>query len=170
MDGYLVMPLIQAAKIGDVFITVTGNKHIIGLEHIKEMKDNVVLANAGHFDNEIDVKSLNAKAKKRRVRPFLDEYEINGKRIYLCAEGRLVNLGAAEGHPSEVMSTSFCGQALACEYLVKNKGKLKREAVIRLPKEVDYEIAKLQLNAMGIKHDQLTDEQKKYLSSWEEGT
>ena len=170
MDGYLVMPLIQAAKIGDVFITVTGNKHIIGLEHIKEMKDNVVLANAGHFDNEIDVKSLNAKAKKRRVRPFLDEYEINGKRIYLCAEGRLVNLGAAEGHPSEVMSTSFCGQALACEYLVKNKGKLKREAVIRLPKEVDYEIAKLQLKAMGIKHDQLTDEQKKYLSSWEEGT
>lgn len=170
MDGYLVMPLIQAAKIGDVFITVTGNKHIIGLEHIKEMKDNVVLANAGHFDNEIDVKSLNTKAKKRRVRPFLDEYEINGKRIYLCAEGRLVNLGAAEGHPSEVMSTSFCGQALACEYLVKNKGKLKREAVIRLPKEVDYEIAKLQLNAMGIKHDQLTDEQKKYLSSWEEGT
>ncbi len=170
MDGYLVMPIIQAAKIGDVFITVTGNKHIIGLEHIKEMKDNVVLANAGHFDNEIDVKGLNTKAKKRRVRPFLDEYEINGKRIYLCAEGRLVNLGAAEGHPSEVMSTSFCGQALSCEYLVKNKGKLKREAVIRLPKEIDYEIAKLQLKAMGIKHDQLTDEQKKYLSSWEEGT
>ena len=169
MDGYRVMPIADAVKIGEVFITVTGDKHVIRLEHVKEMKHGAILANAGHFDNEIDVESLNKKGKKRNMRPFLDEFEIFGKKVYLCADGRLVNLGAAEGHPSEVMSTSFCGQALACEYLVKNKGKLKTE-VITLPKNIDDEIARLQLDAMGIKIDLLTEEQKKYLSSWEEGT
>ncbi|MBS3067993.1 adenosylhomocysteinase [Candidatus Micrarchaeota archaeon] len=169
MDGFRVLPIIEAAKIGDVFITVTGNKNVLRLEHIKEMKNGVVLANSGHFDNEIDVAGLNKNYKKRKMRPFLDEYTVGNKKIYLCAEGRLVNLGAAEGHPSEVMSTSFCGQALACEYLVKNKGKLKA-SVITLPKEIDDEIASLQLDAMEIKIDSLTEEQKKYLSSWEEGT
>lgn len=169
MDGYRVMPIADAAKIGDVFITVTGDKHVIRLEHIKEMKDGAVLANSGHFDNEIDVDALNKSCKKRRMRPFLDEYKVGSKSIYLCAEGRLVNLGAAEGHPSEIMSTSFCGQALACEYIVKNKGKLKAE-VITLPKEIDDEIALLQLQSMGIRMDTLTEEQKKYLNSWEDGT
>ncbi len=169
MDGYRLMLLSEAAKIGDVFVTVTGNKAVIGLEHIKEMKNGAVLANSGHFDVEIDITGLNKNYKQRKVRPFLDEYNVNGKRIFVCAEGRLVNLAAAEGHPSEVMATSFCGQALACEFLVKNKGKLKT-GVITLPKEIDDEIARLQLNAMGIKIDVLTAEQKRYLSSWQEGT
>lgn len=169
MDGYRVMPMFDAAKLGDIFVTVTGDIHVITLDHIKEMNNGAILANSGHFDNEIDVVGLNSKGKKRKMRPFLDEYSIFGKKIYLCAEGRLVNLGAAEGHPSEVMSTSFCGQALACEYLVKNKGKLK-PSVITLPKAIDDEIAKLQLDSIGIKIDVLTEEQKKYLSSWEEGT
>lgn len=169
MDGYRVIPIAEAARIGDIFITATGNKHVIRLEHITQMKDGAVLANAGHFDIEIDVKGLNEKYRKRSMRPFLDEYTIDGKKIYLCTEGRLVNLGAAEGHPSEVMATSFAGQALACEYLMKNKGKLK-SSVITLPKEIDVDIAKLQLEAMDIKHDALTEEQKKYLESWQEGT
>lgn len=169
LDGFEVMPIKEAAKIGDVFITVTGNKNVITLEHIKSMKDNAVLANAGHFDVEIDVKSLNNIAKPKRVRPFLDEYDVGDKKIYVCAEGRLVNLAAAEGHPSEVMATSFAGQALAIEFLVKNKGKLE-PSVITLPKVIDDEIARLQLEAMGVKIDTLTEEQKKYLSSWEEGT
>lgn len=169
MDGYRVMPLADAARIGDIFITVTGNKGVIRIEHIKQMKDGVILANAGHFDVEIDVAALNENYKKRIVRPFLDEYNVNGKKIYLCAEGRLVNLGAAEGHPSEIMATSFAGQALACEYLVKNRGKLKL-GVVELPKEIDASIARLQLESMGVKLDSLTNEQKKYLSSWKEGT
>lgn len=169
MDGYRVMPLKEAAKEGDIFITVTGDKHVIRVEHVKLMKDRVILANSGHFDLEIDVKGLDSAFKKRQVRPFLEEYIVDEKKIYLCAQGRLVNLGAAEGHPSEIMSTSFCGQALACEYLVKNKGKLK-PGVLNLPDSIDQEIASLQLEAMGIKIDELTQEQKKYLSSWEEGT
>lgn len=169
LDGYQVMPMADAVKIGDVFITVTGNKHIIREEHVKQMKNNAVLANAGHFDVEIDLAALNKKYKKRKMREFLDEYSIDGKKIYVCAEGRLVNLAAAEGHPSEVMATSFAGQALACEYLVKNKERLK-PVVITLSEEIDNEIAKLQLDAMGIKIDALTSEQKKYLSTWEEGT
>lgn len=169
LDGYRVMPVAEAAKIGDIFITVTGDKHVIGLEHIKNMKDGAILANSGHFDNEIDVEGLNKKGKKKKIRPFLDEYSIFGKKVYLCAEGRLVNLAAAEGHPSEVMATSFAGQALACEYLVKNRGKLPAK-VIRLPEKVDDRIAELQLEAMGVKKDSLTKEQKKYLSSWQEGT
>ena len=169
LDGYRVMPVAEAAALGDIFLTVTGDKHILRDEHFKKMKDGAILANSGHFDVEIDVETLNKKYKRRRIRPFLDEYEISGRKIYLCAEGRLVNLGAAEGHPSEVMATSFAGQSLACEYIVKNKGKLK-SAVITLPEEIDSRIAELQLEAMGVRKDSLTGEQKKYMTSWQEGT
>jgi adenosylhomocysteinase len=136
-----------------------------------QMKDGAILANSGHFDVEIDVKGLKRLAKKeRRIRPFLDEYTLDdGKRIYLCAEGRLVNLSAAEGHPSEVMATSFAGQSLACEFLAKNKGNLPNK-VIQLPVEIDNLIAKIQLESMGIEIDKLTPEQVKYLNSWREGT
>lgn len=169
-DGFRVMKMEDACKIGDIFCTLTGDKHVIRPEHIKKMKDGVVLANSGHFDVEIDVNGLKKMASsERRVRPFLDEYVVDGKKIYLCGEGRLVNLAAAEGHPSEVMSTSFCGQVLACEFLAKNKGKLKNE-VIMLPEEIDDKIAGLQLEAMDVEIDELTAEQKKYLSSWQEGT
>ncbi len=134
MDGYRVMQMKDAAKIGDIFITVTGNKHVINIEHMKEMKSGAILANSGHFDIEIDVESLKSESKKqRKVRPSLDEYTLkNGKKIFLCGEGRLVNLAAAEGHPSEVMATSFCGQSLAVEHAVKNKGKLPK-GVMQLP-------------------------------------
>jgi len=169
-DGFRVMKMEDACKIGDIFCTLTGDKHVIRPEHIKKMKDGAVLANSGHFDVEIDVKGLKKMASsERRVRPFLDEYVVGGKKIYLCGEGRLVNLAAAEGHPSEVMSTSFCGQVLACEFLAKNKGKLKNE-VIMLPEEIDDKIAGLQLEAMDVEIDELTAEQKKYLASWQEGT
>jgi len=170
MDGFRVMKMEDACKIGDIFITVTGNKHVIRPEHIKEMKEGAIMANSGHFDNEIDMDGLEALATgKRRVRPYFDEYIVDGKVVYVAGEGRLVNLAAAEGHPSEVMSLSFCGQALACEYLVKNKGKLKPE-VIQLPAEIDDFISKLQLDAMGVAIDELTPEQIKYLRSWQEGT
>jgi adenosylhomocysteinase len=141
------------------------------MEHIELMKDGVVLCNSGHFDNEIDLKELEAQARrKRRVRHYLDEYMLKGGNIvYIAGEGRLVNLASAEGHPSEVMSLSFCGQALACEYLVKNKGKLPN-TVITLPPQIDDDIAALQLIAMGLGIDELTAEQVKYLASWQEGT
>ncbi|MDD5623998.1 MAG: adenosylhomocysteinase [Candidatus Peribacteraceae bacterium] len=171
MDGHRVLPMELAASLGDVFVTVTGDIHVIRMEHIEKMKDGAVLANSGHFDHEIDMVSLEKGAKrKRRVRHYLDEYLLkSGKVVYVAGEGRLVNLASAEGHPSEVMSLSFCGQALACEYLVKNRGKLKPE-VITLPPEIDQEIATLQLTAMGLSIDTLTPEQIKYLASWEEGT
>jgi len=169
LDGFRVMPIKEAAKIGDVFITVTGNKNIIDVEHMKAMKDNAVLANSGHFDAEINLKGLKEFAKVKKVRPSLEEYSFDGKKIYVCGEGRLVNLAAAEGHPSEVMATSFCGQALACEYAVKNKDSLTAK-VIQLPEEIDDQIAQLQLEAMGIEKDSLTEEQKKYLETWQEGT
>jgi adenosylhomocysteinase len=170
LDGYIVMPIADAAVIGDIFLTVTGDKHVIRVEHMKKMKDGALLANAGHFDNEVDVEGLGKASKgMRRIRPFLDEYDLDGKKLFVAAEGRLVNLGAAEGHPSEVMATSFAGQALACEFLVKNKGKLEAK-VIRLPEELDDHIAKLQLEAMGVEKDELTEEQEKYLTSWQEGT
>ncbi|MFH2100794.1 MAG: adenosylhomocysteinase [Candidatus Micrarchaeota archaeon] len=170
LDGYRVMPVAEAAKIGDIFLTVTGDKHVLTVGHMKSMKDGAIVSNSGHFDNEIDIEGLEkAASSKRKIRAFLDEYELDGKKIYVAAEGRLVNLGAAEGHPSEVMATSFAGQSLACEYLVKNKGKLGNK-VIRLPVEIDNHIAELQLEAMGVKKDTLTEEQKKYLTSWQEGT
>jgi len=169
LDGFRVMPMAEAAPIGDIFVTVTGNKHVIRLEHVKAMKDGAIVANSGHFDIEIDVAAMEKAGKKKRIRPSLEEYTVDGKRIYLCGEGRLVNLAAAEGHPSEVMATSFAGQSLSCEYLVKNKGKLQA-GVITLPGEIDDRIAELQLQSMGVGIDTLTEEQKKYLASWEEGT
>jgi len=171
MDGYRVMPLAKAAALGDIFVTVTGDKHVIPFSAVKKMKDGAILANSGHFDHEIDVSAMKKAAKKvTRIRPSLDEFVFtNGKKVHLCGEGRLVNLAAAEGHPSEVMSLSFCGQALAVEYGVKNRGKLA-PGLHRLPKSVDEQIARLQLKAMGVSIDSLSREQKKYLSSWEEGT
>jgi adenosylhomocysteinase len=171
MDGNRVMKMEDAAKLGNIFVTVTGNKHVIRTEHIEQMKDGTVLANSGHFDNEIAIAELDeVSTSKRRVRHYLDEYSLkNGRVIYVAGEGRLVNLASAEGHPSEVMSLSFCGQALACEFLAKNRGKLEND-VITLPPEIDDAIATLQLEAMGLDIDELTDEQKEYLASWEEGT
>ncbi|MBI2463901.1 adenosylhomocysteinase [Candidatus Peregrinibacteria bacterium] len=171
MDGYRVMPMSEACEIGDVFVTVTGNKRVIRTEHMKKMKSGAILANSGHFDAEIDVDGLTQMSKsKRRVRPYFDEYVLPGGRfIYLAGEGRLVNLAVAEGHPSEVMSLSFCGQALACEYIVKNSKKLQAQ-VYSLPGEIDTYISDLQLKAMNVRIDSLTAEQKKYLQSWQEGT
>lgn len=171
MDGHQVMRMEDAAPLGDVFVTVTGDCHVIRTEHMEHMKDAAVLCNSGHFDIEIDMKGLEAMAKrKRRVRHYLDEYLLkDGRILYVAGEGRLVNLASAEGHPSEVMSLSFCGQALACEYLVKNRGKLPND-VITLPPEIDDSIARLQMEAMGLSIDTLTPEQIKYLASWEEGT
>lgn len=170
LDGYRVMPMSEAVKIGELFITVTGNKHIIRPEHMKAMKDGAILANSGHFDIEIDLKGLaEISSSHRKLRPFLDEYVVDGKRILVGAEGRLINLAAAEGHPSSVMATSFCGQVLAVEYGIKNKDNLK-PGVHQLPGEIDTEISRLQLEAMGIKIDNMTPEQEKYMESWEEGT
>ncbi len=169
-DGFRVMRMDDATPIGDIFVTVTGNKHIIRTEHMKRMKNGAMLANSGHFDNELQLDALEEVCQSRRsVRPFMEEYVLNGKKIFVLGEGRLINLASAEGHPSEVMSTSFCGQALACEYGAKNKGKLPNQ-VIQLPEELDTEIASLQLAAMGTEIDELTKEQADYLDSWEEGT
>ncbi len=170
MDGFRVMPIRKAAEIGDVFVTVTGNKNVIDVEHMKLMKDGGILANSGHFDAEININGLRKVASgERKIRPFMDEFTLNGKRIYILGEGRLINLAAAEGHPSAIMAMSFCDQAFACEYLVKNKGKLK-PCVHVLPPEKDDEVARLQLEAMGVEFDEMTSEQKKYISSWQEGT
>ncbi len=169
MDGFRVMPIKEAAKIGDIFVTVTGNKNVIDVDHMKLMKDGAILANSGHFDAEININGLKKIAVQRKIRPSMDEFALEGKRIFILGEARLVNLAAAEGHPSTIMSMSFCNQAAACEYLVKNKGKLENK-VYRLPSEVDDEIARLQLEAMGIKIDSMTAEQKKYSESWQEGT
>lgn len=171
MDGHRVLPMEDAAPQGDLFITVTGDLHVIRMEHVNVMKDGAVICNSGHFDNEIDMEALERDAKrKRRVRHYLDEYMLkSGKVIYVAGEGRLVNLASAEGHPSEVMSLSFCGQALACEYLVNNEGQLKPE-VITLPSDIDDEIARMQLDAMDLDIDTLTPEQVAYLAQWKEGT
>ncbi len=168
-DGFRVMPITEAAEKGDIFVTVTGNKNIIRMEHMRKMKSGVILANAGHFNVEIDLENLEKHAKKRNIRPSMDEYALDGKKLFVLAEGRLVNLAAAEGHPSEIMSTSFMDQALAVEYLVKNKGRLQPKVYV-LPEEIDVMVAQLQLEALGIEIDKLTPEQEKYLSSWQEGT
>ena len=169
-DGFRVLRMEDAAPIGDLFCTLTGNKHVIRLEHMGMMKSGAIMANSGHFDIEIDIKSLEESAASvRRVRPFMDEYVLDGKRLFVLGEGRLINLSAAEGHPSEVMSTSFCGQVLACEYGVKHRGRLPSK-VIQLPEEIDEQIAGLQLEAMGIEIDRLTNEQVEYMVSWKEGT
>ena len=171
MDGYQVMPLISAAKIGDIFITVTGNMHVIDKIHIARMKDGAILANSGHFNIEINIPALESLAKtKRRIRPFVDEYVLaDRRRICLLGEGRLINLAAAEGHPASVMDMSFANQALGLEYLVKNKGELK-PAVYPVPAEIDAEVGRLKLKSMDISIDKLTQAQQKYMNSWEEGT
>ena len=170
MDGYRVMPMADAAKIGDLFITVTGNKHVISLESMRAMKDGALVANAGHFDLEIDVAGLEDAAQdKIEVRPLFHEYVVDGKSVFLCGEGRLVNLACAEGHPSSVMSLSFCDQALGVEYGIANSKKMDPK-VYQLPDEIDREVARLQLVAMDVEIDELTAEQEKYLGSWEEGT
>lgn len=171
MDGFSVMKMSQAVRLGDLFVSATGDKHVISLEVMKAMKDGAIVANSGHFDVEIDVEKLKAQSVKHKtIRPSLEEYTLkNGKRVYLLAEGRLVNLAAAEGHPAEVMDMSFANQALAAEYFVQNKGKLKAQVYV-LPKKLDVQVASLKLKAMGIQIDKLTQEQKRYLSSWTEGT
>ncbi|MBI3027548.1 adenosylhomocysteinase [Candidatus Woesearchaeota archaeon] len=171
MDGFRVMPLKEASKIGDIFVTVTGNKNIIDIEHIKLMKEGVILANSGHFDAEININGLKKIAKsQRKIRQFMDEFKLdNGKSVFILGEARLINLAAGEGHPSSIMAMSFCNQAFACEFLVQNRGKLQPKVYV-LPPENDDEIAKLQLKAMGIEIDNLTPEQKEYLESWKEGT
>ena len=171
MDGFRVMPMEEAAPLGDIFITVTGNKHVIRGEHFDVMKDGAMVCNSGHFDIEIDLKTLASKSTEiKEVRNFTQEYKLNtGKSVVVLGEGRLINLAAAEGHPSAVMDMSFANQALACEYLVKNQGKLEA-GIHSIPTNVDQEIARLKLVAMGIQIDSLTAEQIEYINSWTSGT
>ena len=171
MDGYRVMPMLEAAKIGDIFVTSTGDINVIDRHHMDMMKDGVIMCNSGHFNVEINLPALEEMAvEKRRVRTFLEEYHLpDGRRLYVIAEGRLVNLAAAEGHPSAVMDMSFANQALCAQYIAQNAADLDRK-VYGVPEEIDLEIARLKLDAMGTRIDVLTPEQEKYLSSWEEGT
>ncbi len=167
MEGYRVMPIEKAALEGDIFLTVTGDKHVVDVKHLLSMKDGAFVANAGHFDWEVNVSGLKAFTDEiKEIRPNLEEYKLNnGKSIYVFAQGRLVNLVAAEGHPASVMDMSFANQALGIEFLVKNYGKLENK-LYTLPHDVDVEIAKLKLKSMGIKIDTLTSEQEEYLNSW----
>jgi len=171
MDGYRVMPVAQAAKLGDIFITITGDIHVIDKASLEVMKDGAIIANSGHFNVEINIPVLESMAKsKRQIRPLVEEYTLkDGRRLHLLAEGRLVNLSAAEGHPASVMDMSFANQALCLEYMVKNRGDLDIK-VHPVPEEIDKQVARLKLRSMGITIDSLTPEQKKYLSSWEQGT
>ena len=171
MDGYQVMPLIKAARLGDIFITIAGDKNVIDKAHLQVMKDGAILANSGHFNVEINIPALESMAhSKQRIRPFVDEYTLNnGRHLYLLGEGRLINLAAAEGHPASVMDMSFANQALCLEYMVKNRERLKPK-IYPVPEEIDKQIARLKLNSMGIDIDSLTPEQKEYLTSWEQGT
>lgn len=171
MDGFRVMPIAEAAPLGDIFITVTGNRHVIDSQHFEKMKDGAIVCNSGHFDLELNLVALEKQAKsKREVRAYMDEFTLaSGNKIYVLAEGRLVNLSCAEGHPASVMDMSFANQALALEYLVKNKKDLKPGLHV-LPGEVDQEIARLKLDSLGIKIDKLTPEMTEYMSSWKSGT
>jgi adenosylhomocysteinase len=171
MDGFEVMPLSQAAAVGDIFVTVTGNLHVLREEHFRAMKSGAIVANSGHFNVEIDIPALERMARaKRTIRPFVEEYTLpDGRRLYLLGEGRLVNLAAAEGHPAAVMDMSFANQALSVEYIVNHQGKLPRE-VFPVPREIDAQVAQLKLHALGVQIDTLTPEQQAYLESWEMGT
>jgi adenosylhomocysteinase len=171
MDGYEVMPMKQAAEVGDVFITATGDKHVITREHMAEMKDGAILANTGHFNVEIEIPGLKALAvSSKPARPNLEAFTLrDGRTLYLIAEGRLVNLSAAEGHPAAVMDMSFANQALSAEYAVAYAAELERKVYV-VPAEIDREIARLKLETMGVEIDRLTEEQERYLSSWDEGT
>jgi adenosylhomocysteinase len=171
MDGYTVLPMLEAARLGEIFVTVTGNIHIIRREHFEVMRDGAVLCNSGHFNVEIDIPALESLAKDHSpVRDLVEEYRLrDGRRIYLLGEGRLINLAAAEGHPASVMDMSFANQALASEYAVEHRGTLEKK-VYRVPHAIDAEIARLKLRSMGVTVDTLTEEQRKYLESWEMGT
>jgi adenosylhomocysteinase len=171
MDGFRVMPMRKAAEIGDIFVTSTGDVNVIDKPHIEVMKDGALLANSGHFNVEVNIPALEEMAvEKRRIRDFVDQYVMpDGRRISLLGEGRLINLAAAEGHPASVMDMSFANQALGAEYMVKQGKKLEKK-VYSVPKEIDRQIARLKLTAMGIEIDTLTEEQKRYLTSWQEGT
>jgi adenosylhomocysteinase len=171
MEGYRVMSMAEAAKVGDIFVTVTGNKNVIAREHFEAMKNGAVVANSGHFNVEIDIPALEKLASsKRPTRDFVDEYVMkDGRKIYLLGEGRLINLAAAEGHPASVMDMSFANQALSCEFLAKNYKTLEKK-VYAVPEELDKKVARLKLESMGVKIDKLTAEQEEYLASWSEGT
>src|SRR3954469_23504913 len=171
MDGFRVMSMSEAAKVGDVFVTVTGNKNVIAREHFEVMKNGAVVANSGHFNVEIDIPALERlSSSKRATRDFVDEYAMkDGRKIYLLGEGRLINLAAAEGHPASVMDMSFANQALSCEYLVKNYKSLEKK-VFPVPEDLDKKVARLKLESMGVKIDKLTPEQEESLASWSEGT
>ena len=171
MDGYRVMPMMEAAPIGDIFITATGDINVLDQHHFEVMKDGAVMANAGHFNVEINIPALEEMAvEKRQPRPFVEQYIMpDGRRLHLLAEGRLVNLAAAEGHPASVMDMSFANQALGAVYMLRNAERLEKRVYV-IPEEVDQEIARLKLEAMGVQIDTLTEEQEQYLASWEEGT
>ena len=172
MEGYRVMPMIEAASIGDIFVSATGDIHVLDQHHFELMKDGAIMANSGHFDVEINKPALleMSVSEPKRVRPFVDQYTMkDGRRLHLLGEGRLINLAAAEGHPAAVMDMSFAGQAMAAKYLVDNKGKLENKVHI-IPEALDQQIAKIKLESMGIEIDTLTEEQVTYLNSWEEGT
>ncbi|MBI2815690.1 MAG: adenosylhomocysteinase [Acidobacteria bacterium] len=171
MDGYRVMPMIEAAKVGELFITATGNKSILIREHFEAMKDGAIVANSGHFNVEIDIPALEKLSTKRRiVRDFVEEFTLNGgRKVFLLADGRLVNLSSAEGHPAEVMDMSFANQALCLEYMAKNARNLEKK-VYPVPEEIDKTVARIKLESKGVNIDRLTPEQEKYLASWSEGT
>jgi adenosylhomocysteinase len=171
MEGYRVMSMAEAAKIGDIFVTVTGNKNVLAREHFEAMKNGAVVANSGHFNVEIDIPALEKlSSSKRPTRDFVDEYVMkDGRKIYLLGEGRLINLAAAEGHPASVMDMSFANQALSCEFLIKNYKTLEKK-VYSVPDDLDKKVARLKLESMGVKIDKLTAEQEEYLASWSEGT
>jgi adenosylhomocysteinase len=171
MDGFRVMPMLEAAPIGDIFISATGDIHVIDRHHMEVMKDGAILANSGHFNVEINISALEEMAvEKRQPREFVEQYWLpDGRRIHLLGEGRLVNLAAAEGHPASVMDMSFANQALGSAYMLRNADKLEKKVYV-IPAEIDQEIARLKLATMGVRIDDLTEEQHKYLASWESGT
>lgn len=171
LDGFRVMPMSEAAKVGDIFCTLTGNKHVLRREHYELMKDGAIICNSGHFNVELNLIDLDKMASSRRpIRPFVEEYKLaDGRRINVLAEGRLINLASAEGHPSSVMDMSFANQALSAEYIVAQRGKLEKK-VYTVPEAIDRHIAQMKLTSMGVSIDQLTQEQKQYLASWQEGT
>jgi adenosylhomocysteinase len=171
MDGFQVMPMMEASKIGDIFISVTGDIHAIDGHHMEVMKDGAIIANSGHFNVELNIEALEAMSEGRRqVRPFVEEFSMgDGRKLHLLGEGRLINLAAAEGHPASVMDMSFANQALSIEHIVLQEKPLAPE-VYDVPEEIDQDIAAMKLAAIGVEIDELTDEQKKYLSSWDVGT
>ena len=171
MDGYRVLPMLEAAKIGEIFVTATGDINVIDGQHFALMKDGAIVCNSGHFNVEINLEALQQMADSgpQIVRPFVEAYKLNGRSIYILGEGRLINLAAAEGHPASVMDMSFANQALGAEYMIRNVEKLSAQ-VYTIPADVDMEIARLKLVAMGVSIDKLTDQQEAYLNQWQEGT